>query len=711
MGLSLTTFGRFTLQDEVGAERSLPTRKTRALLAYLAVNADKPQPRERLMALLWSDRSEQQARQSLNDALKPIRRLSNDGGPALLDSDGEQVTLHGAALESDVGRFQAIVDADPASAAALYDGPFLDGLSVPDPAFEEWLTATQSALHADACDALWRAAERASDRGDSDDAINKARRLVALDPLREDAYRLLMRLLYAKGDRVGALQQYKACAEILDKELQIAPDAATQALLETIRQDAPAPEPDGMMARAPAEPAAQTTDRSTSSVRRNRLIAAVAACVLLVVGVGAILWFMPWTNRAITGGQETAVLPLPNKPSIAVMPFTNLSGDPKQDYFVDGIVEDIITRLARRPDMLVIAHMSSFSYKGKSFTAQQVGRALGVRYLLEGSIQKSAYRIRITAQLIEAATGRHLWAESYDRMLEKVFSVQDEIARRVAAELAAKLTIGEIARSDFQAAKNIEAYDYFLRGEESYRRSRKEADNEAKRFFEKAIALDPHYARALARLAWVHLRAVRTLQSKDIESSISKAVELAHQAIAIDKNSAFAYMALSRADVFGRRYDKAITEGRRAIEIEPNNAILHAMFAVTNNYAGRLKDASVSIDRALRLAPYPPIPFLGIRALTYYRLGQYEASIAICRRALARRAESRTRQHCYLHIIASYMALGREAEAHAEAQVFVKQNPTFSISKRIKVLNALPYPDRSWIVTYAAHLRQAGLPN
>lgn len=711
MGLSLKTFGAFAIRDETGTERSMRTRKTRALLAYLVVNADKPQPRERLMTLLWGDRSEQQARQSLNDALKSIRRLADDGVPGILDSDREQVTFRGAALESDVQRFRALVDDQPAEAAALYDGPFLDGLSVPAPAFEEWLVATRSALHIKACNALQRAAESAAKRGDGNDAINKAKRLVELEPLREGAHRLLMQLLFAKGDRAGALQQYQACADILEKELQIAPDASTQALLEMIRQDAPTPEPNTMVARVSVDAGVQATGRSPPWLNKNHLIATIVACLVLVVGVSEIVWFAPWTNRAITAGQKTATLPLPDKPSIAVMPFANLSGDPKQGYFVDGVVEDIITRLARRPDMFVIAHMSSNSYKGKSFTAQQVGRELGVRYLLEGSIQKSEHRIRITAQLIEAATGRHLWADSYDRMLEKVFSVQDEIARRVAAELAAKLTIGEIARSDFQAARNIEAYDYFLRGVESYRRSRKEADIEAKRLLEKAIALDPHYARAIAMLAWVHLRNVRTLESADIEKSISKAVELAHQAIAIDENSPLAYMALSRADAFRRRFDKAITEGRRAIEIEPNNAILHAMFAVTNSYAGRLKDASASIDRALRLAPYPPIPFLGIRALDYYRLGQYEASIAICRKALARNTASRSRKFCYLKIIASYMALGREAKAKAEARIFLKRNPVFSLSKRVKVLNGRPDTNPSWVATYVARLRQAGLPN
>ena len=227
MGLSLNVLGEFALRDGAGAALSLPTRKTRALLSYLAVNVGRPQQRDRLMALLWSDRGERQARHSLNQALASLRKLGNEQGVTLFEGDGERITLRSDVMDIDLVTFRALLADDPAQAAALYEGRFLDGLSVPDPAFDEWLTATRSEFHNLVCDALERAAELASGDGDAPQAIELTRRLVALDPLREDGHRRLMQLLYASGDRTGALRQYQACADILKKELQVEPDAAT----------------------------------------------------------------------------------------------------------------------------------------------------------------------------------------------------------------------------------------------------------------------------------------------------------------------------------------------------------------------------------------------------------------------------------------------------------------------------------------------------
>ena len=218
MSISLKLLGEYTAYAGNGTSLSLPTRKTWALLGYLAANADRPQSRERLMALLWSDRDERQARQSLNHALLSIRKLGKSEGSPLLDSTGEQVTLHSDALEIDVLRFRDLLSEQPAAAAALYDGPFLGDLSIPDPAFEEWLAVARSDFHTLAGDALERAIEAAAS-ADSIDAIEAARRLVRLDPVRESGHQHLMRLLYEHGDRASALRQYHDCAAILEKRV------------------------------------------------------------------------------------------------------------------------------------------------------------------------------------------------------------------------------------------------------------------------------------------------------------------------------------------------------------------------------------------------------------------------------------------------------------------------------------------------------------
>ena len=234
MGLSLKTLGEFVIRDETGKALSLPTRKTRALLAYLAANADKPQQRDRLMALLWGDRGEQQARHSLNQALLSIRRLGNEADVTLLKGDGERVRLLGDAVALDLADFHDQLANNPQGAAELYEGPFLDGLVVPDPAFQQWLTTNRSELHGQACDALSRAADQAIEGGDTAGGQDFLRRLLALDPLREDAHRRMMKLLDENGDRAGALRQYNICADLFKKELQTEPDTKTKILFETI---------------------------------------------------------------------------------------------------------------------------------------------------------------------------------------------------------------------------------------------------------------------------------------------------------------------------------------------------------------------------------------------------------------------------------------------------------------------------------------------
>ncbi len=289
MVLRLRLLGDFSVVDASGKALSLPTRKTAALLAYLAVNADRPQPRERLMALLWSDRDDRHARQSLNHALLSIRKLAGNGGPPILDSNGEQVTLRGDAVEIDVARFRDALAGRPMAAVDLYAGPFLDGLTVPDPAFDEWLAVTRAECHTQLCDALEQAIDAAAE-DDPGGAIELTRRLIRLDPVRESGHQHLMRLLYERGDRASALRQYRDCADILEKELAVEPGAATRALFEAINRDDVAPVT--METLATVEPPAVATSAvplRAPAVRTGRYgMSALAALAGVVIGAGAV---------------------------------------------------------------------------------------------------------------------------------------------------------------------------------------------------------------------------------------------------------------------------------------------------------------------------------------------------------------------------------------------------------------------------------------
>ncbi len=710
MSLTLKLFGGFSIWRGDGRELSLPTRKTCALLAYLAVNADRPQPRETLVGLLWGDRGDQQARRSLTQALVSIRKLADKNGETFLETGSERVTLRSAAIDTDIANFHALLDDDPTGAAALYEGPFLDGMSLLEPAFEGWLATIRSDFETKACDALHRAAIAVADLGDVDEAIALARRLVGLDPLREDGHRILMRLLHDSGDRIGALRQYQVCAEALQRTLQVTPDAETRSLYNAMRQAS------GDATGSPASfERAEAGAPGSRTVKRRRFVLVVAASVALAVLAGAVLWLEPWNRRVESDAAAQYCPTLNDKPSIAVLPFKNLSDDPKQEYFSDGVTEDIVSRLALRPDMTVASSTSSFAFKGKPVTVQRIGRELGVKYVLEGNVQRAGDRIRITAQLIETTTGKHLLARRYDRDAQNLFAMQDEIAHAVAVELAVKLTAGDVARIYSEATNSLEAYDYFLLARHLYDRRHKKNHEQARMLLEKAVALDPKFVRAIALLGWVYeARRYQSNWGYDPVRSLKRAEELAHRALAIDRNTPAAHSLLGKLFAYKGQYDQSIVEGKRAISIEPNNPSHRVVFTWLMLFAGQVADASRHMAYAICLSPYATDGMLTTEAQTYYMAGQYEAAIKAARRLIAR---DTTRNFIsWRRMIASYMALGREAEARAVARkhneaYFKWRGRPYSLDSRLRSLRNRPWKDTSWIDVYADRLRKAGIPD
>ncbi len=460
----------------------------------------------------------------------------------------------------------------------------------------------------------------------------------------------------------------------------------------------------------PGQVSVAATAAAKSSRVRHWRIPAMATAVVLIIAAGGLAIWRPWEPGMEPASSEKTALPLPDKPSIAVLPFNNLSGDPEQEYLSDGITESLITRLARQPDMFVIARNSSFTYKDKAVKVQQVGRDLGVRYVLEGSVQKAGERIRITAQLIEAATGEHLWADSYDRELQNLFAVQDEITQKVAIELAVKLTVGEAARSEFQATDNVEAYDHWLRGVEAYGHFKKETNIQAGEFFEKAIELDPQYAQAIGFLGWVRLNESRFWWVEDRDRSFRQAEELARRAIATDKNSTVGHNLLSRIYSLQRQYEQAIAEGQRTVALEPSNSPAYASLAWTMVLAGRPEDGVALMRKALRLSPYPPIWYRNVETNINYLTGRYEAAIASGRKLLDRTLEGGQARGAWKMLIASYVELKREAEARAEAELYLEHNPDFSVKEEAEWRKDYAYKDKSWINRFIEALRTAGLP-
>jgi adenylate cyclase len=409
-----------------------------------------------------------------------------------------------------------------------------------------------------------------------------------------------------------------------------------------------------------------------------------------------------------TTGGLSAVLedPAPGErpPSIAVLPFTNMSGDPDQEYFADGIVEDIITELSREPDLFVIARNSTFAYKGRSPDLRRVARELGVRYVLEGSVRKAGNRVRLNAQLIEAASNRHLWAERYDRELEDIFAVQDELTQTIQNTLLQKVRETDIDRALARAPRDLNAYDHMLRAFGFLLKLDRESNREAIRDAEAALALDPNYARAHMTLAWAYLYQVWSAWTDDPARAMEQAAEAAEKAVVADCNDFWGYAALGFAELFRHRHERALAALDRAVELNPNGADVHMMRGQVLNLLGRPEEGLAEIELAIRHNPHYPSWYLQGICRAYYLLGRYEEAIPLAERLVTAAPDMALGR---LLLIVIYVASGRIEAARAEMKTCLEYHPDLTAGKVAKIV---PLQRETDLARYMDLLRQAGLP-
>jgi adenylate cyclase len=388
-------------------------------------------------------------------------------------------------------------------------------------------------------------------------------------------------------------------------------------------------------------------------------------------------------------------------PSIAVLPFANLGGDPEQEYFADGITEDLITELSRFQELRVIARNSVLIYKSKPARIQEIGQELGVRYVLEGSVRKAGGRVRITAQLIDAATGHHLWAERFDRDLADIFEVQDEVTSRIVATLAGKLAESERRRVRSGQTENLEAYDCVLRGRELWYSFSPEANREARRLYEKAIELDPDYARAYASLAWTYLTDHSERWADAEEQPLERALEVARRGVMVNPASHSNHLALGQVCLAKGLHDEAFEAFETAIALNPNDADGYAFLARALTFAGRPDEAIELVERAQRLNPASPRWYAWHLGMALYVARRYDDAAATFRKTRP------LGDVAYRWLAAAYGQLGREQDATAAAEAYLKLTPDFSIGHHLEVLRFQHAEDREH---YAEGLRKAGLP-
>jgi adenylate cyclase len=441
--------------------------------------------------------------------------------------------------------------------------------------------------------------------------------------------------------------------------------------------------------------------------RAWRTTALAALSILTAIAVAAALWHFfvrPGPTPTSVSSAETPALPLPDKPSIAVLPFANMSGDPKQEYFSDGITEEIITGLAKVPKLFVIARNSSFAFKGKPVTVQDVARKLAVRYVLVGSVRKVKDRVRITAQLIDAQTGGHVWAERYDRELKDIFALQDEVTLAVMKAMRVKLIAGEQARQwAKKGTDNLEAYQKFLEAQVYSRQVTKAGTAKARQLLEEAQALDPTFAGARALLAHGHLMDAFMGWSKNPRTSGRKAYELARKAVKLDDSLDPAHYIIGLVYVYLHEFDKAVAEGERAVELNPNGAEALAFLGYILNCAGRPTEAIETLQRAIRLNPMPPAFYYHFLGAGYMQARQYDKAVVTYKKALRLQPEY---ANCLLGLAAAYSRTGHKEKARETVAKFLTINPKFSLTHLEKVF---PYKDPAARKRTIDALRKAGL--
>jgi adenylate cyclase len=413
----------------------------------------------------------------------------------------------------------------------------------------------------------------------------------------------------------------------------------------------------------------------------------------------------PWLEALRKAGlPEKPPLPLPDKPSIAVLPFVNMSADPEQEYFSDGITEEIITAISKTPKLFVIARTSSFKYKGKEVDVRAVCRELGVRYVLEGSVRKSEDQLRITAQLVDGKTGKHLWAERYDRELKDIFAIQDEITLRIMSALQLKLTAGQAAYAA-KGTRNLNAYLKYIKGREHFIRGTPEDYFLARQLSDEAIALDPKYPSPYVILAATHIMDALLGTSKSPHKSMAEAFKLAQKVLAMDETSAPAHSLLGALYTYKRQHEKAISEHERAVTLNPNDAEALRWLGTALTFAGRPQDGIPLLKKAMRLDPVDQkfqslcVHYLG---LAHWVMGQYEEAISAEKKALELNPKLWA---IHMMLAANYSLLGREEEARAAATELLRIFPKFSL-EHFEKRSPFNAQDRA---RFIGALRKAGL--
>lgn len=639
-GPTLRLLGGFSLADAGGRALPLRGRNAQLLLAYVALTAPRPVSRERLAALLWEDCEDRRALHSLRQCLMELRHLGGQAGLDLIRTDRNEVSLalppecvdgvmvERLAREGTAGSLRA--------AAALCAGPLLSDAETCRQGFDDWLAGERARFARLAAGIFARLTASCEAEGDWDGIASTAERWLALDPACEEAHRALMRLHARDGRRSDAVQQYRVCAEAVRRCLDADPEEETVELLHGIRDRHPAATVAATVAATMAErPAGLLPDPSRSS-------------------------------RPV----------LPDRPSLAVLPFGTIGGPAEGGGLADGVAADVLVRLSRLRSLFVIARGSSFRFRGTQIDPCTVGRALGVRYLATGGIRIDGHRLRLTVELVEAETGAVMWSDIYDRRLDAVFEVQDELASRIAAALDDEIEAAEMRRTLSVPPSSLEGWSAYHRGLWHMYRFTRDDNETARGLFQQALRTDPASARLHAGLSFTHFQDAFLHRTGQRGIEAEHAYRFAEQSVGLDERDPTSHLALGRALWLLGRQDDAVEELSLAVGLNPNFALGHYSLAFVQAQGGDARAALSAADVAQRLSPFDPLLFgmLGARALACLNLKEH-AQAALWGDRAARRPNA----HVHIQAIAAFSnALAdRREEAGGYARRIKETAPSY----------------------------------
>lgn len=676
--LTLRLLGNPRISIAGNPDVRLPTRKSLALLVYLASPPGVAHNRDELSALLWSRSAEDQSRASLRQNLARLRRSLGPASEAI-KADSRHIELVADLVETDVSKFEALIAvSNPGSlgaAADILDGEFAAGLNLNEAPFEEWISIERRRLSTIATEALTRLLELYEGQEDHDSATEIARKLLAIDPLQERVHQSLMRAL-ARQDRFeSALQQYKLCREVLRKELNIEPGADTTALRgqiarrrEAVRHaaDAPAVESDGLFR-------VLGNQASVAGTLRNKLPPQLHGLDLTV----------------------------PERPSIVIVPFRNLTGDPAQEHLAEGLRIDIQAALVKITGIFLIAPGSANALRGTD--ARTAGAALGVRYALQGSIRGAGRKLRISAELIDVEDGNAIWTDSYDRLFDDGFDVQDEIIEKIITALDVQLLSGEQAKVWHKTLKDRDALEYFYKGVQEFFRLSKDSNLRARRFFEIVEKKQPKVPIGATWVAMCHWFDRFKGWVDDPDRSLELAGHWAGKAAVMPDADGQAHIVLSHVHLMNRRFDDALVVGREAVILRPNCTNANGFFANVLHYCGEQDDAIKHATWAIRYSPVYPTFFADVLALAYLLKGNHEAAAAVAGEVLQLNAAATTTR---LVLAAACAAGERASEARMLADQVSVADEAFSLRR---FAGQQPYRNTGDLEALLGWLSRAGL--